>query len=131
MGGACGPSFDCLLFIIIGLSISLCPWTGQSSWQDTILQSSLKEGFCVFRCPYHEEARFCMSILGSCVASAVRLPRMKLGFQLCDLEKVIGPFCASVFSFVHRGANDLPLWIVLKITCNMLCKQMANVTYNY
>ena len=72
-----------------------------------------------------------MSILGSCVASAVRLPRMKLGFWLCDLEKVIGPFCASVFSFVNCGANDLPLWIVLKITCNMLCKQMANVTYNY
>lgn len=72
-----------------------------------------------------------MSILGSCVASAVRLLRLKLGFQLCDLEKVMGPFCASVFSFVNREGNDLPPWIVLKITYNMLSKQMANVTYNY
>lgn len=90
-----------------------------------------KEGFCVSWCPYHEEAKFCMSILGSCVASAVRLLRLKLGFQLCDLEKVTGPFCASVFSFVNREGNDLPPWIVLKITYNMLSKQMANVTYNY
>ena len=90
-----------------------------------------KEGFCVSRGPYREEARFCVSILGSCVASAVRLPRLKLGIQVCDLEKVIGPFSASVFSLVNRKENDLPPWIVLKITYNMLSKQMANVTYNY
>ena len=72
-----------------------------------------------------------MRTLRASWGAAVRLLRLKLGFQLCDLEKVTGPFCASGFSFVNLEANDLPPWIVLKITYSMLSKQMANVTYNY
>lgn len=74
---------------------------------------------------------YVLSVVWGCVASGVRFPRFKLELQLHDLEKVICPFCASVFSFVNPEENDLPHRAVVKITYNMLSKQMANVTSNY
>ena len=51
----CGGSLWTFLWLFtvfsIGLSISLCPWTGQSSQQDTILQNSLQGGILCFLVP--------------------------------------------------------------------------------
>lgn len=65
---------------------------------------------------------YVLSVVWGCVASGVRFPRFKLELQLHDLEKVICPFCASVFSFVNPEENDLPHRAVVKITYNMLSK---------
>ena len=62
-----------------------------------------------------------------CVASGVKLPRFRLGLGLCDLEKVICPFCTSAFPFV----NEKSIICLIGLLHKMLRKHTANATYNY
>lgn len=88
---ACIVTIYCLLSFFPSPFIHGCVW---ASSRESSYSVHSKEAVFIGACIMKGQGSVCC-LTGGWVTSEIRLPRVKLGLLLCDLEKVICPLCLS------------------------------------